>query len=220
MSVTEYGVNVLLSQALTTDSEVEYTLNGVATTQTFEAGMTSIPLTFTNGIGVINELVITDARGLYNSVTVGADNSVTFLGLPPASPTSIEAIAANDTGTDSFWFGLSSFTPDGSWVTDYNQNYDAGHPRPMSIPLDGNGNLGFIPDSADIEPNFLALNMFTQGTIPDPTGFTIYLVMPDGSYESFSGTVPGDLFVDNAVVRVDVTTDSSSGNKNYVFSEL
>ncbi len=220
LAETEYDVNVLLSQALTTDTEVEYTLNGVATTQTFEAGMTSIPLIFTNGIGVINELTITDARGLYNNVIVGADNSVTFLGLPPASPTSIEAVAANDTGTDSFWFGLSSFTSGGTWVADYNQNSTNGHPRPMSIPLDGIGNLGLIPNSADIEPNFLALNMFTQGTVPDPTGFTIYLVMPDGSYESFSGTVPATLFADNPVVKVDVTTDATSGDKNYVFSAL
>jgi len=137
------------------------------------------------------------------------------------SSNSIEVIALNSTGEDNFWFGLSDFDPSGSWISDYNQNSAGGHPRPMSIPLNGIGNLGAIPNSADIAPNYLALNLFTQGNVPNPTGFTIYLVMPDGSYQVFEGFVPSTVFLDNPVVAVHVEDDSANpGMKLYTFSAI
>ena len=158
---------------------------------------------------------------MYNNVQLGEDTDVTFIGLPPANPNAIEALAFNETGGDNFWFGFSSFAPDGSWITDYNQNSAAGHPRPMTIPLNGNGNLGSIPNSADVAPNYLALNVFTQGTIPDPTGITVYLVMPDGSFEVYESSVPSTFFQDNPVVGVTVEDDAANpGMKKYTFSAI
>lgn len=214
-------VTVSLSKVLDTDSKIEYNLNGSDEILILEAGSSSYSFDFPTGTGVANSLKLNSASGLYNHVALGDNTSVTFIGLPPANPNAIEALAFNATGGDNFWFGFSSFDPAGNWITDYNQNSAAGHPRPMSIPLNGAGNLGTIPNSADVAPNYLALNLFTQGTVPNPTDVTIYLVMPDGSYQVFESSVPSTFFTDNPVVAVDVVDDPANpGMKLYTFSEL
>ena len=215
------SVSISLSNVLNTDTKIEYNLNGSDEVLMMEAGSSSFTLDFPTGTGVANTLKLTSAVGLYNNVALGDNTSVTFIGLPPPNPNAIEALAFNSTGGDNFWFGLSSFDSAGNWVTDYNQNSAAGHPRPMSIPLNGNGNLGAIPNSADVAPNYLALNVFTQGTVPNPTGITVYLVMPDGSFQVFESSVPSTFFQDNPVVAVTVEDDSANpGMKSYTFSAI
>jgi hypothetical protein len=215
------SINVSLSEKLNSDTKVEYTFNGSNETLIMEAGVSSYTLNFPTGTGIANSMKLTGAVGLYNEVTLGSNTDVTFIGLPTPSPTSIEALAFNETGGDNFWFGLSSFDPAGGWITDYNQNSAAGHPRAMSIPLNGAGNLGAIPNSADVAPNYIALNLFTQGTVPNPTGVTIYLVMPDGSFQVFESSVPSDIFLDNPVVSVKVEEDPANpGMKLYTFTEI
>ena len=214
-------LNVSLSQTLDSDTKVAYNLNGSDETLIIDAGTSSYTFNFPTGIGVANSIKLTGATGLYNNVSLGDNTSVNFIGLPTSSPTSIEAIALNSTGEDNFWFGFSLFDPSGNWLTDYNQNSAAGHPRPMSIPLNGSGNLGPIPNSVDVAPNYLALNLYTRGTVPNPTGFTIYIVMPDGSYQVFEGTVPSTLFLDNPVVGVHVEDDPDNvGMKLYTFTAI
>ncbi|MCI2229963.1 hypothetical protein MC378_12365 [Polaribacter sp. MSW13] len=214
-------VNITLSSVLDSDTKIEYNLNGSDETIILPAGTSSYAFNFPTGTGIANAIKLTSAAGLYNNVILGDDTSVTFIGLPDPSPTSIELLAFNETGVDNFWFGLSEFDPSGNWVTDYDQNSAAGHPRPMSIPLNGNGLLGTIPNSASIAPNYLALNLFTQGTVPNPTGYTIYIVMPDGSYQVFEGSVPSTFFADNPIVGVNVVDDPANpGMKKYTFSAL
>lgn len=215
------SVKIMLSQILDSDTKVEYTLNGGKETLIMGAGTSDFTLNFPSGTGVANSVKLTGSAGLYNNVTLGDKTDITFIGLPAASPNSIEALAFNETGADNFWFGFSSFDSAGNWLTDYNQNSAAGHPRAMSIPLNGAGNLGGIPNSADVAPNYLALNLFTQGTVPNPTGFSIYLVMPDGSYQVFTGSVPSTSFLDNPVVNVNVVDDpANAGMKIYTFSAI
>lgn len=213
---------VTLSQALQTDTKVEYNLNGSDEVLILEAGNSSFSFNFPTGIGVVNTLKLNSAVGLYNNVQLGDNTDVTFLGLPNANPNGIEALAFNETGRDNFWFGLSSFTSNGTWRTDYHQNFANGYPRPMTIPFNGVGNLEAIPNSTDVEPDYIALNIYTENFISNPTiGITIYLVMPDGSYEVFESSVPNNLFEDNPVVAVKVEDDAANpGMKKYTFSAL
>ena len=90
----------------------------------------------------------------------------------------------------------------------------------MSIPLNG---FGFqpIPISADIEPNFLAINLFPQVQLSnDTTDYNIVITMPDGSGLFYEGTISSAIGVDNPVVKVTSTKDSATGNLNYSFSEI
>ncbi|MDA9339649.1 hypothetical protein N9Q68_01620, partial [Polaribacter sp.] len=210
-----------LSNVLNSSTKVEFDLNGVKQTLVIDAGNSRAVFILPITLGETSTIELTSAIGLYNNVSLGDKTAVSFLGLPTPSPDSIEALAFNETGADNFWFGLSSFTSGGDWVTDYNQNSAFGHPRPMSIPLNGAGNMSAIPNSDDVAPNYIALNLYTFGTIPNPTGFTVYLVMPDGSFQVFEGFVPSDIGLDNPVVSVKVEDDSvNAGMKIYTFTEL
>ncbi|MCH3883515.1 MULTISPECIES: hypothetical protein [Tenacibaculum] len=221
-------VDIRLSEALDTNTQVEYTLNGVSETMIFSPGETSRLFEFPNDSGAFNSLTLDGVRGLYNNVQLGDKQSVSFLVLPAPNPDSIELLAFNDLGeAGALWFGMSAFDiATGDWFADVQTNSAGTHPRPMSLPLDGVGNAGFLIPNDDLLASidaFMALNLFNQTTSTEPIGFTIYAVFPDGTVEKFTGDVPPGQFVDNAVVGVSVTTDTSSTNPNqvlYSFYEL
>lgn len=156
------------------------------------------------------------------TIELGGNDTLDLVGLLSPSPDSIELAFTNQGDFANIWFGLSQFTTSGGWIADYHQNSSGGSPRFMSIPLDGAGELGTIPNTSDVEPNMLALNLFTQAVLPnDPHEFKIYVTMPDGSTQEFEGTIPAATSTDNAVVKVTIEDDPNSpGNKTYVFSEL
>lgn len=139
--------------------------------------------------------------------------------IPEVSDNSIELIFLNQNEDAGIWFGLSQFTPSGGWITDYHQNSNGDYPRKMSIPLDGNGQFGAIPNSADVAPNVIGLDLFPFSTVN--MGYTILIMHPNGVLEAFSGNIDSYWFEDNAVVLVDVTDDvDNPGMKNYMFSEF
>ncbi|APG66116.1 hypothetical protein LPB136_12370 [Tenacibaculum todarodis] len=221
-------VAIRLSEALDTNTQVEYTLNGVSETMIFSPGETSRLFEFANDSGAFNSLTLDGVRGLYNNVQLGDKQAVSFLVLPAPNPNGIELLAFNELGeAGALWFGMSAFDiATGDWITDIQTNSAGTHPRPMTLPLDGLGNAGFYIPNDDLLASidaFMALNLFNQSTSAEPIGFTIYAVFPDGTVEKFTGDVPPGQFVDNAVVGVSVKTDTSSTNPNqvlYSFYEL
>lgn len=217
------SVNITLSQTLDTDTKVEYTVNGTDNVGFIEAGSNSLTLDFPTGVGVVNTVKLVGATGLYNNVALGEDTSVIFVGLPDPSPNDIVVMMTNSANSGSIWLGLSQFNADGStWIADYEGSINGRNPRICNIPLSGAGAFGAIPNSADIDPNTLAVNLYPQATLPqNPTDYNVFVVMPDGTYQSFSGSIPASRGVDNAVVKVVAADDSANpGQKTYTFSEF
>jgi hypothetical protein len=148
-------------------------------------------------------------------------NAILYPGFPTANADNLELVFLNEASESAIWFGMSLFTTSGGWLTDYNQNSNGDYPRFMSIPLDGNGNLAAIPNSADVAPDVIGLDLFTQ-TFISQMGYLIWAVSPDGSVQELTGTLPATgPSVDFAVVRIDVSDDTDNpGNKKYVLSDF
>ncbi len=228
-SATPYDLAVYVDQAFGTDALVEYTINGAESGATIYGGSTvgSIPLDVSVD-GTAYSITLTNVSVLNRpndvEAVIGAMNTIQVIvlsSLPTPNPDSIELVFLNTDGQSSIWFGLSEFEADGNWVTDFQQNSNGSYPRMMSLPLDGDGTFGPIPNSADVAPNFIALNLYPQTTISDPMGYTIVAVRPDGTVEVLSGSLSSSTFVDNAIVAVEVTNDASNpGMKNYVFTSI
>lgn len=221
---SEVTVNVVLSEAVDTDSQFVYTLNGTEQTVGLNAGETTAPIAISNTIGNIIDIELVKASTLYNpNVILGTQTTVKFVSLPAASSTDITVMMTNSANSGSLWLGLSQFSADGStWVADYEGSLNGNNPRISSLPLNGVGAFATIPNSVDIAPNVMAINLYPQVTMSqDLTNYNIYVIMPDSSVQSFSGSIPATAAVDNAVVKVEIADDANSpGNRTYTFSEF
>ena len=141
--------------------------------------------------------------------------------IPEVSSDSVELVFMNQDEQASIWFGLSQFTAGGSWVGDFNQNSNGDYPRKMSLPLDGIGSFGAIPNSADVTPDIVALNLYPMTAISNPMGFTILAMYPDGTLKVLNGSISSSPFTDNAAVLVTVTDDAANpGMKLYDLSDM
>jgi hypothetical protein len=222
---------VNMSAASTTLSKVDYTVTqiGVDGNETtliegsvnINAGDTSAVVNVDVPFLETVTVTLSNPLGLYKTLGLGANSSLELSGRLAPSADSIELAFTNSFESSSIWFGLSAFDSNGNWLTDFNQNSTGGPIRFQSIPLDGNTNLNGVLNSADILPNYIALNLFPQASFSEPIGYTIYVTMPDGTSQEFSGTIPGSIYVDNSIVLVTVADDASNpGLKTYVFSAL
>lgn len=187
-------INIVMSASLSTDTKVTYNHNGQERVAIVPAGSSVYGLDFPSGLGIFHEIELTGATGLYSVARIGNDKSVSILGIPTPDPNNIQVLMLNDSSDDpgDIWMGLSSFTSGGAWIEDFEGSLNSQYPRVTFVPLDGAGAFGNIPNTADIAPDFLAINLFVQGTINDPTNFNIYVVHPDGSFQSFTGSISED----------------------------
>lgn len=217
------SVDIELTEVIGADTNVEYLLNGNSRTAIVPAGSNKLTLTLSSGVGVVNSLKLNKAISLYSNAKIDETrDEVVFVGLPEPSPTMVKVLMIHNDGTNNLWLGVSQFTSDGTWVADYEGSNNTIYPRLCEIPLTGVGTFGTIPNSVDINPNMIALNLYTRSTLTqDPTNYNIFVVMPNGDSQSFSGTVGAVTATDNAVVKIDVSPDSNTpGNRLFVFSEL
>jgi len=184
-----------------------------------------------NGAAVTTDINLDDAYEINvdsrpsDLVVIKAGNiSVTgtvYAVVPEVNSDSVELVFMNQDEQASIWFGLSQFTTGGSWVTDFNQNSNGDYPRKMSLPLDGNGSFGAIPNSADVDPDIVALNLYPMTAISNPMGFTILAMYPDGTLKVLNGSISSSPFTDNAAVLVTVTDDAANpGMKLYDLSDM
>lgn len=222
-----------MASANETDSQVSFKAVKTETDGTIteiKKGVVVFPAGQTRGvlnleIPFLQEVTVTLSKpvSINNpNMALGDNSSLKLIGSLAASPNSIELAVTNEGAFTGIWFGLSQFRSSGAWVSDYHQNSTDGSPRFMSIPLNGQGNLRAIPNSADVAPNIMALNLYVQRTLPNnPHKFSIYITMPDGSTQVFKGSIPSRRGADNAVVKVLIEDDSNNpGNRKYTFSEL
>jgi len=226
-STTPYDLAVYVDQSFGSPALVEYTVNGVEAGGTIPFGSASgsLPIDVSEN-GSVLKVTLTNVSVLNkpNDVKAVIDQDsktieiVVVDGLPAPNPDNIELVFLNSDEEANIWFGLSQFTTDGTWVTDFNQNSNGDYPRKMSIPLDGNGNIGAIPNSADVAPDVISLNLYPQAAISDPMGYTILVVFPDGDVQVLSGDISSGLFTDNAIIKVVVTDDTANPSlKSYEF---
>lgn len=226
-SATPYDLAVMVDQAFGSDALVEYTMDDAdgGTTMFYGNTEASIPVDVSE-VGAEIFITLTNVSVLNKPDTVKAviddeNMSIKIIVVPEPNPDSIGAVFFNEDSEAAIWFGFSEFSDSGSWLDDYNQNSNGSYPRLMSIPLDGEGNLGTIPNSSSVAPNILALNLYPQLTISNPLRYSIVLVMPDGTVQVLSGELSSNPGVDNAVVLVEVTDDAANpGMKSYVFSNI
>lgn len=222
---------VNMSAASTTLSKVDYTVsridvdgnetNIMESSVTINAGDTSAVINIDVPFLETVTVTLSNPLGLYKTLGLGANISLELSGRLAPSPDSIEIAFTNSFESPSIWFGLSAFDVNDNWITDFNQNSTGGPIRFQSIPLDGNTNLNGVLNSADILPNYIALNLFPQTSFSEPIGYTIYITMPDGTSQEFSGAIPASIYVDNSIVLVTVADDvNNPGLKTYVFSAL
>jgi len=222
---------VNMSAASTTLSKVDYTVsridvdgnetNIMESSVTIYAGDTSAVINIDVPFLETVTVTLSNPLGLYKTLGLGANISLELSGRLAPSPDSIEIAFTNSFESPSIWFGLSAFDVNDNWITDFNQNSTGGPIRFQSIPLDGNTNLNGVLNSADILPNYIALNLFPQTSFSEPIGYTIYITMPDGTSQEFSGAIPASIYVDNSIVLVTVADDvNNPGLKTYVFSAL
>ena len=220
---------VNMSAASTTLSKVDYTVsridvdgnetNIMESSVTINAGDTSAVINIDVPFLETVTVTLSNPLGLYKTLGLGANISLELSGRLAPSPDSIEIAFTNSFESPSIWFGLSAFDVNDNWITDFNQNSTGGPIRFQSIPLDGNTNLNGVLNSADILPNYIALNLFPQTSFSEPIGYTIYITMPDGTSQEFSGAIPESIYVDNSIVLVTVADDvNNPGLKTYVFS--
>ena len=220
---------VNMSAASTTLSKVDYTVsridvdgnetNIMESSVTINAGDTSAVINIDVPFLETVTVTLSNPLGLYKTLGLGANISLELSGRLAPSPDSIEIAFTNSFESPSIWFGLSAFDVNDNWITDFNQNSTGGPIRLQSIPLDGNTNLNGVLNSADILPNYIALNLFPQTSFSEPIGYTIYITMPDGTSQEFSGAIPESIYVDNSIVLVTVADDvNNPGLKTYVFS--
>ena len=222
---------VNMSAASTTLSKVDYSVSRIGadgnettimeSSVTINAGDTSAMINIDVPFLETVTVTLSNPLGLYKTIGLGANSSLELSGRLAPSPDSIEIAFTNSFESPSIWFGLSAFDVNDNWITDFNQNSTGGSIRFQSIPLDGNTNLNGVLNSADILPNYIALNLFPQASFSEPIGYTIYITMPDGTSQEFSGAIPASIYVDNSIVLVTVADDvNNPGLKTYVFSAL
>ncbi len=127
---------------------------------------------------------------------------------------------SNSSESGDLWLGLCRFESDGSFVIEYEGSVNGAHPRTMYLPVDGTCAWnGPVPNSDTIGTDVLGINLYTQSSMPlDPTQFSILVVMPDGSFDTFSGEIGSAIGIHNYAVNV--TKSGTSAPYTYIFSEL
>jgi len=169
-------------------------------------------------------ITLSNAAGLnHPEIKVGDRSSLELLSLPVPSQDNVLVVMANSDNSPELWLGLSEFSSDGSiWVNDYVGSLnDGSYPRIASIPLNGAGAFGAIPNSSSIAPNTLAINLYPREELSGTVTYEIYVVMPDGTSQSFNGEIPGTSSVDNAAVKVTCIEDpNNSAQKKYSFESF
>lgn len=175
-------VNVVLSQAVDTDSQFTYTVNGAESTVRLRAGERSVPITVANTVGNINTIVLTKAATLYNpNVELGAQTMARLISIPsPQSAATTFVLAWEDAAFDMDFYVVTGDQDIGGTVID------------SSLAINTNSETISLDDSAVDQVYSLYVNQFAF-TADVPAN--IIVVKSDGSVSLYSGTVKEDSFV-------------------------
>ncbi|MDY0781185.1 hypothetical protein [Tenacibaculum sp. IB213877] len=209
-SGSEATVSIILSEAVETTSQFNYTINEEEKSITLNAGETTAEIVVPNQVGNVSSIILTSANTLYNnSIRLGAQTSVKLISVPAASDSAINIVLSLNSPTDVF-FSFAEFNSEGEWQQDIYGVLGTS----FSIPL----NAG-IQNSVDLYPNYYALDVFTD--VLTESGYTIYVVYPDSSVEIFSGNdLTLDGYTDQDVVWVNVEDDPNDpSNKLFTFTQ-
>lgn len=183
--VTDYTVSMVLTEASSTNTEITYSLNGTETTVIVPPNATSVDLEFSNGLGVVNKIVLLSVAGLFNdSYSIGDDREVTFLGIPTtpiaSEPgTTIFTLAWEDAGAFDMDFFLFEGDQDQTTLVDDSQGFS-------------NMEMVRLADSTGDMTYSLFVNQFL---FTADVGALVIVTKSDGTTEYYGGTVMQDEFI-------------------------